>query len=69
MDSRSINSSNLAALGSGSFSSALEIEFLNGAVYQYFDVPEFILQGLMAESSHGSYSGVHIRNTYKIMKL
>jgi hypothetical protein len=33
----------------------LEVEFLNGSIYHYFNVPPSIYSGLMSASSHGSY--------------
>ena len=39
----------------------LEIEFLNGAVYQYYDVPQSIYDGLMAADSHGKYFAAYIK--------
>ncbi len=40
MDRTPVSSSNLASVGYDSESMVLEIEFLNGSVYQYFDAPE-----------------------------
>jgi hypothetical protein len=39
----------------------LEIEFTNGAVYRYFDVPTQVYRGLMAAESHGRYFHQHVR--------
>jgi hypothetical protein len=39
----------------------LEVEFLNGAIYQYYDVPEALYQGLMAADSHGKYLNEYIK--------
>jgi hypothetical protein len=39
----------------------LEIEFPNGAVYQYSDVPKSVYEGLMNAESHGRYFHRHIR--------
>ncbi|MFH1919785.1 MAG: KTSC domain-containing protein [Planctomycetota bacterium] len=41
---------------------ALEIEFTNGAVYRYFDVPPEVYHGLMAAESHGRYFHQHVRS-------
>ncbi|MCX7429196.1 MAG: KTSC domain-containing protein [Planctomycetia bacterium] len=40
----------------------LEIEFTNGAVYRYFDVPAEVYRGLMAAESHGRYFHEHVRS-------
>lgn len=53
MDRRYVSSSNIASIGYDSIAQVLEVEFLNGAVYQYYDVPEELYEGLMAANSHG----------------
>ena len=40
----------------------LEVEFTNGAVYRYFDVPAEVYLGLMAAESHGRYFHQHVRD-------
>jgi len=39
----------------------LEIEFIDGAIYQYFDVPEEIYQGLLNAESKGRYFNLVIK--------
>lgn len=41
----------------------LEIEFPNGAVYQYYGVPAQVYEQLMNAESHGRYFHRHIRNS------
>ena len=40
----------------------LEIEFVSGALYFYFDVPDELYVGLMAADSHGEFFASHIRD-------
>lgn len=40
MNRKSVTSSNIASIGYDETSETLEIEFKNGGVYQYFDVPQ-----------------------------
>jgi len=47
----------------------LEIEFLTGSIYQYFDVPETVHQELMAASSHGKFFNANIKGVYRYAKL
>ncbi len=61
MNRTPVSSSNLASVGYNSQTATLEIEFLNGSVYQYFNVPESIYSGLMSAASHGSYFAAHIK--------
>ena len=64
-----VSSGNLAAVGYDAATSTLEVEFRNGGLYQYFDVPSHEHEALMQASSHGEYFSAHIRNTYRYAKL
>ncbi len=65
-----VSSSNLRSVGYDSESRTLEIEFLNGGLYQYFGVPASVHAGLMSASSHGSYFDAHIKKAgYRYTKL
>lgn len=59
-----VSSSNIASIGYDSSSQTLEIEFLDGSVYQYFGVPASEHDNLMSAASHGSYFSARIRNRY-----
>lgn len=61
MNRTPVSSSNLASVGYDPEHEILEIEFRTGSVYQYFDVPVHIYEGLMHASSHGSYFDAHIK--------
>lgn len=50
-----ISSSSLASVGYNIQAQILEIEFVNEAIYQYFNVPESIYSDLMSASLHGNY--------------
>lgn len=56
-----VRSSNIASIGYNPESRVLEIEFHDGAIYQYFDVPQRLHDGLMNASSHGSYFDANIK--------
>jgi hypothetical protein len=43
----------------------LEIEFVNGSVYQYFDVPEPIYQALLNADTHGGFFNQQIRGHFR----
>ncbi len=60
-----VTSSNITAIGYDEASRTLEIEFTSGAIYQYFDVPPAVHQGLMSASSHGSYLASSIKGEYR----
>ena len=56
-----VSSSNLASVGYNPVTKILEIEFLNGSVYQYYDVPQSVYDGLMKAESHGKFFYANIR--------
>lgn len=66
-----VRSSNLASIGYDESSEILEIEFLNGGIYQYLNVPVDVYEELMNAKSHGTYFSANIRNntSYKTKKL
>ena len=57
-----VRSSALGSVGYDQEQRVLEIEFTNGAVYQYFDVPAEVHRGLMAAESHGRYFNQQVRD-------
>jgi hypothetical protein len=69
VDRQPVQSSNLAAAGYDPESRTLEIEFVDGGVYQYFDVPQSVYEGLMTAPSHGKFFRAHIRDKYRYAKI
>lgn len=70
MERQHVSSSNLKAVGYDSATKTLEIEFLNGGLYQYSGVHESVYQALMSASSHGQYFDSHIKKGgYSYRKL
>lgn len=57
-----VTSSSLAAVGYDTSTGTLEIEFHDGSVYHYFDVPTYVYSGLMSMGSHGYYFQTFIKN-------
>lgn len=62
-------SSNLNSVGYDPNTKILEIEFHDGGIYQYNNVPPHIYDGLMSASSKGSYHHSHIKNSYSYRKI
>lgn len=69
MERKPVSSSNIASIGYDSTTAVLEVEFLNGGVYQYYDVPEYVYHELMAAASHGSYLAANIKGRYQYARL
>lgn len=61
MTRQPVTSTNLASIGYDEASATLEVEFLNGRVYQYFGVPSSVHAGLMAAGSHGGYFNLYVK--------
>lgn len=55
----------ITSVGYDRESSTLEIEFREGSVYRYFDVPEFLHQGMMLASSKGQFFNTRLNNRYR----
>lgn len=69
MNRQPVSSSNIASIGYDVNSQTLEIEFLNGGVYQYFDVPQHVYGELMSAGSHGQYLAHNIKGVYRYSKV
>ncbi len=69
MNRNHVESSNIESIGYDSKSQTLEIEFLNGSIYQYFDVPQQIYDGLTNTDSHGKYLAANIKGYYRYSKV
>lgn len=64
MERQRVSSSNIESVGYDSTSGILEVEFKSGSIYQYFDVPLSIYEGLMSASSVGRYFMSKVKNLY-----
>lgn len=64
-----VSSTDLASVGYDPTSRTLRIEFINGGVYEYHDVPEAEYQRLMSASSKGSYHHQNIKGHYGYSKI
>lgn len=69
MNRTPVTSSNVASVGYDEDSSTLEVEFNNGAVYQYFDVSQNVFQELIHADSVGGYLAAHVKGVYRYSKV
>ena len=69
MQRYSVASSNIASIGYDEATQTLEVEFLSGAVYQYYNVPPNMHEQLMAEGSKGRFLNTYIRNAYPYSRV
>jgi hypothetical protein len=65
MNRTAVSSSTISSVGYDPDTFVLEIEFLNGSVYQYFDVPSAEYDQLVSAPSVGSYFSSAIKPTYR----
>ncbi|SEA17066.1 KTSC domain-containing protein [Desulfuromusa kysingii] len=69
MERQSVSSSNIASIGYDNATEVLEVEFLNGSVYEYRNVTPVVYEELMNAASHGSYFNREIRMSYPYEKI
>lgn len=69
MNRTSVTSSNISSIGYDSNTRTLEVQFNNRSIYQYYNVPQSIYNGLMSASSHGSYLHSHVKNIYPYKQI
>src|SRR6266513_2496149 len=62
---QSVQSSAIAKVGYSKRRHILEIEFVNGAVYRYFDVPLSVYHDLMSVESKARFYDSNIRKHYR----
>lgn len=62
-------SRSVASIGYDEDAMTLDIEFRNGSLYRYFDVPEAVYLGLLRASSIGRYVNAKIRDRYRYVEL
>lgn len=69
MEREPVDSSNIATIGYDVDSETLEIEFLRGGVYQYFDVPEQVYEDIISADSAGKYLNSNVKGVYRYSKI
>lgn len=65
----SVASSNVASVGYDEQSETLEVEFMNGTVYQYFNVGSDLYAQFRAAASKGQFLNTYIRNAYPYSRV
>ena len=64
MEREYVQSSMITSYGYESSSSILEIEFKNGALWQYFDVPKSVYYDMKNADSCGKFFHANIKGQY-----
>lgn len=69
MNRTPVSSSSIASVGYEPETATLEIEFVDGGLYQYFDVPEHEYEALIGAGSVGSYFATQIKGVYRYARV
>jgi len=69
MDRIPVNSTNIAAVGYDPEAQLLEVEFVNGGVYQYSNVGQHTHDEFMNSSSKGSYHANFIKKLFACTRV
>jgi hypothetical protein len=70
VDRHPVNSSMITSIGYDPSTGTLEIEFKgDGAVWQYFDVPESTWSEFEGSESHGKYWHANIKNRFREARI
>ena len=64
-----VQSLNVVAIGYDRPTGTLEVEFLKGAVYQYYGVPEHMYNEIMNAPSKGRFLNTYIRDSYPFSRV
>lgn len=65
----SVNSSNIVAVGYDLATFTLEVEFMNGSIYQYFNVSQYLYHQLMNASSKGQFLNDYIKYSFRYQRI
>ena len=69
MDKQNVASSNVKAVGYDGHTQTLEVEFLNGRVYQYYGVPENMHSQFMQVPSKGKFLLAYIKDQFPFSRV
>ena len=69
MERELVPSSTVLSVGYDLPSETLEVEFQNGGLYQYYNVPEAIYQQFMASDSKGKFLHMYIKNSFPCSRV
>lgn len=64
-----VASSNVESIGYDPSSETLEVKFLNGAIYQYYGVPQNMYDRLIQTASKGRFLHTYIKNAYPYSRV
>jgi len=69
MERYPVTSSNVASIGYDEGSETLEVEFVDGSIYQYYGVPQNLYEQMIQASSKGRFLHAYIKNAYPYSRV
>lgn len=69
MEREYVESSNIRSIGYDNSTATLEVEFNNGAIWQYYDVLESSYYEMKSASSVGKYFNANIKGQHQESKV
>jgi hypothetical protein len=69
LEREAVSSSNVASIGYDEASQTLEVEFMNGSIYQYFNVGSELYQQFRSAPSKGQFLNTYIRMSYPYSRV
>lgn len=69
MERYSVASSNIVSIGYDTDTETLEVEFLSGTIYQYFNVPQNMYDQLNQAGSKGRFLNTYIKKAYPYSRV
>lgn len=69
MDMRPVSSSNISAVGYDPDTETLRVQFTNGSIYEYKNVPSVLFDEFLAAGSLGSFLNRNIRYSFPYEKI
>lgn len=69
MNREPVASSNIVSIGYDEPSQTLEIEFTNGAIYQYYNVTQVLFEQLIQAGSKGQFLTYQIKSVYPYSRV
>ena len=69
MRRKPVSSSMIASVGYAAKKRVLEVEFLSGRIYQYFDVERDTYDALLRAPSLGTFFNAYIKDEYSFVRV
>ncbi|WNV04034.1 KTSC domain-containing protein [Candidatus Methylospira mobilis] len=64
-----VQSTNIARMAYDETNRILKIEFQNGSLYDYFDIPDVVFDGIRNSPSKGQYLAQQIKGHYRYARV